>query len=172
MARPRRKKKKSESDSTVVDAELLPAFNPLDEQRTPEEIRADEEEFQLRLRARWDTIQKMGPDERYDALTALMDMGLLRFAERINERDVWLDHPDPAVRGEALEFIDKIQNRINQTVAVRVQLYNALGLGEKPGALPGGKEVPRVLIPSRTQEEFEKEYSATLQQFGPPKGVA
>jgi hypothetical protein len=164
--------KKKRTEVQVVEAELLPAaFDPASAKRTPEQIAEDEKEFQFRLRARKDAIGRMGPDERFDAVSALTDMIQLKLAERILEREAWLDHPDIAVREEAQNFIVAIQDQINQITKTRVALYLALGLGEKRGIV-GGKEVPRLLLPSRTAEDFEKQYAETLQQFGAPKGDA
>lgn len=158
-------KRKKKTEVQVLDAELIPAaFDPLSARRTPEQIAEDEKEFQFRLRARKDAIERMGPDERFDAVSALTDMIQLKLAERILEREAWLDHPDIAVREEAQNFIVAIQDQINQITKTRVALYLALGLDQKMGVI-GGKDIPRLLLPQRTAEDFEKE-------FGSPQGTA
>ncbi len=171
MPRRIRKFKKSDQEQEVLTAQVIP-YNPdpLPGQ-TVEDIRERTELLQLRVRARLDALDQMPPEERFDAVSTMTDEIMLRMADRILEREAWLDSADPAMREEALAFICSMQDQLNNIQRVRIQMFDVLGLNERKGFVLG-KEVPKLLLPSATKEEFQKKYSNLAAQYGTPKGDA
>jgi len=161
----------------VIDTELLPVVQEVvarvapPSKLTPDEIRAEHEMKRFRLQAHIEEIERMTPEARYDAITAMTDDIQIAYQLTITDRMRWLDSQDPDIRAEGLEVIVRLQDAVNKIAQVRAQLYAALGLGERKGFV-AGKEVPKLLIPSRTAEEFEREFGEAVKTFGPPKGVA
>ncbi len=161
----------------VVDAEFVDKLAEELRPAPPVPLTADQiwEEAEYRrclLKARLESIEKMStPDERYDAITALTDDIQQKMLLIIQERLRWLDSEHANIRAEGLETVIALQDQSNNIRRVNAQLYDALGLGEKKGSV-AGKEVPRLMIPSRTAEEFEREFGDAVKEFGPPKGAA
>ncbi len=169
-------KKKSE-ELEIVDAELLDELTP-DINRPPvaataDEIHAEAELRKYQLQAYIDVAETLTPEARYDAVTALTGEIQTRFQLVILNRLRWLESPDvsPELRREALETIIRLQDQSNNIKKTDIALYDALGLNERKG-VAGGKDVPKLLIPSRTAAEFEREFGEAVAEFGPPKGAA
>lgn len=132
---------------------------------TPDEIWLESEAHKALLKARIESIEAMStPEERYDAITALTDDIQQKMLLLIQERLRWLDSEHPDIRAEGLEVVIALQDQSNNIRRVNAQLYSALGLDEKRGFV-GSKEVPRLALPSMTDEKWKEKY-------GTPQGSA
>ena len=142
------------------EAELVDDSNSLapPPRKSPEEQLAEQMEFNARVRAKVRAVQELSPEERYDATSAMLQEIQLRMVTRIMEREQWLDDPRPEIRAEAVATIEQLGQQVVRLRQLDAQYYELLGLGERKGILPGGKEVPRIQLPSHTQESFEKEF--------------
>lgn len=153
-------------NNEILDAEfvnpILPEYPPT---MTPEEIRKEQITRECLVKAHLEHIETLGPDEAFSEIQKMTNEIQHKILYRILERENWLSSPNPNIRAEAQNFMTAMLDQSARITHTVIELWEALGMNERKGVLPGGGEVPRLLIPARTTEDFEAKY-------GEPKGNA